>query len=57
MIELWVNYWNGDFFVGHFSDIASALKYFEDHKERFRDYKGEKFGFPYATPFLRQVTK
>ncbi len=53
MIELWVNYWSGDFFVGHFPDITSAQKYFEDHKERFRDYRGEKFGFPYATPFLR----
>ena len=51
MIELWINYWHGDFFVGIFPSIQSAQEHFEKHKENYRDYKGEKHGFPYATPY------
>ena len=55
MVELWVNYWSGDFFVGRFPDKAAAEAHFNDHKERYRDFRGEKHGFPYGTPIYQEV--
>lgn len=56
MIELWVNYWSGDFFVGYFEDKDSAENYYNDNKERYRDERGAKHGYPYATPIYQEVT-
>ena len=50
MTELWIDYWSGSFFVGVFPNEIAARKYFNKHKERYRDYRGEKHGFPYGTP-------
>ena len=50
MVELWINYWSGDFFVGTFKSQEAAEKHYNDHKGRYRDYRGEKHGFPYGTP-------
>ena len=54
MVELWINYWSGDFFAGTFKDQIAAEKHFNEHKENFRDYRGEKHGFPYGTPFYKE---
>ncbi len=50
MVELWINYWSGDFFVGTFESKEAAEKHYNGHKGRYRDYRGEKHGFPYGTP-------
>ncbi len=50
MIKLYINYWHGEFFVGTFRNYETAEKYYENHKGSFRDYAGEKHGFPYGTP-------
>ncbi len=50
MVELYINYWHGDFFVGIFDSENSAKEHYEKHKYRYRDYAGEKHGFPYGTP-------
>lgn len=52
MVELYVSYWNGEFYVGVFENEDSALKFYETNKGKYRDYRGEKFGFPYATPIF-----
>lgn len=54
MIELWVNYWSGDFFVGTFKSQSEAEQHFNKNKERYRDYRGEKHGFAYATPIYKE---
>ena len=55
MFKLWVNYWSGAFFVGSFPNKAAAEAHFRDHKERYRDLRGEKHGFPYGTPIYQEV--
>lgn len=57
MIELWVNYWSGDFFVGYFEDKDSAENHYNDNKERYRDERGAKHGYPYATPIYQEATR
>ena len=54
MVELWINYWSGDFFAGTFKDQIVAEKHFNEHKENYRDYRGEKHGFPYGTPIYKE---
>lgn len=56
MVDLYVNYWNGDFFVGHFENQEAAEKYYTEHKARFFDEKGAKHGFPYAIPLYDHKT-
>ena len=52
-----VNYWSGDFTVGTFESKKAAKEYFEKNKGRFRDYRGEKYGFPYGTPLISKLEK
>ncbi len=49
-VNLYINYWHGKFFMGNFSDRATAEKHYNANKERYRDYAGEKYGYPYGTP-------
>lgn len=37
-VDLYVNYWRGDFYVGRFRSVDAAKKYYSEHKESFRDY-------------------
>ena len=55
--SLIVNYWSGDFFVGTFDTKKAAKEYFEKNKGRYRDYRGEKHGFPYGTPLISKLEK
>lgn len=57
MVELWVNFWSGDFFVGQFKTQTAAEEHFNKHKESFRDYRGEKYGFTYGTPTYIELDK
>lgn len=55
MVELWVNYLSGDFFVGTFNNESEAQKYFDDNKEEFIDYRGIKCGFNYGIPIFKSI--
>ncbi len=55
--SLVVNYWSGDFFVGNFPTKREAKEHFEKNKGRYRDYRGEKYGFPYGTPIISKIKR
>ena len=56
-VELWINYWSGDFFVGIFESKAAAEKHFEENKGHYRDYRGEEHGYSYGTPLYMCVNE
>lgn len=56
-VDLYANYWSGDFYIGNFEDKEKAFEYFENNKGNFRDYRGRKYGFPYATPYVVPCAK
>ena len=53
--SMYVNYFSGDFFVGNFPTKKQAKEHFEKNKSRYRDYRGEKYGFPYGTPIITKI--
>lgn len=57
MVELHINYWNGDSYVGTFDSREQAEEYFKENKDKFRDYSGEKYGFPFGTPLYLNSSK
>lgn len=55
MVELWVNYFSGDFFVGTFENESDAQQYYDDNKEEFIDYRGIECGHKYGTPIFKSI--